>query len=336
MNEFFEIFTPNVLVTGIIYGLGAIGLGLIYKYLKFPDFTTTISFTAGSVAMAAYTDTNLFLGFTASILIGLILGSITFTQIRLIRIPPTLAGIITWVGALSILYIITGNQADINPNDNSTLLFKSILTSSDNIWNLVIVGLFALFVSYLISLSFKTRYGLYILGMLGTPNYIEHRHKKKNFATFLLIVFGNGLISFSGAILTISHKYAHIKGSGQDFLIIALSGYVFAVFLLSIFTGVTTSKYLSKENKPSGKIQFKIFLIIQDKLKLNDEHPTKIFLFLCFIIIGSTLVQTIFQYIEINYSDQSISHLLKAGIFLFILFLMRGYDLLINYKISKP
>lgn len=333
--EFFTTFNYNLLVTGMIFGIGAIGLGLIYKYLKFPDFTTTVSFSAGSVAMAVYTENHFAFAIIVSILIGMFFGVFTFLQIKYIKIPPILAGIITWIGSLSIMFIMTGNDAVVNISNENSALLNSIISSKDSFWNFFKILLIALIICYGISSIFKTKYGLYILALLGTSKYLEHRHKKKYLATFILLVFGNGLISFSGGLLTILNKNADIKGS-PDFLVIALSGYVIAQFILLIFSSNSSKQYLETENKPSGNLIYKVLLLIADKFKLNDEEPIKIFIFLLLIVCGSTLVQFIFQYIDTNYSEnQEISHIAKASIFFISLAIMKGYEFLINLKFTK-
>lgn len=328
-------FDYNLLVTGMIFGIGAIGLGLIYKYLKFPDFTTTVSFSAGSVAMAVFVENHFVFGLFSSILIGMFFGVFTYIQIRYVKIPPILAGIITWIGSLSIMFLMTNNNASVSITNESSFMLDTIFTAKDSFWNFFKILLIAVLICYGISTVFKTRYGLYILALLGTNKYLEHRHKKKDLASFILIVFGNGLISFSGGLLTILNKNADIKGT-PDFLVIALSGYVIAQFILLIFSDNSSKQYLETENKPSGNIVYKLLLLVLDKFKLNDEEPTKIFIFLILIICGSTLVQFIFQYIDTNYSaNQGISHLAKASIFFITLAIMKVYEFLINFKFSK-
>lgn len=333
--DFFTSFDYNLIVTGMIYGIGAIGLGLIYKYLKFPDFTTTASFSAGGIAMSVFVENHFVFGLVSSILIGILFGIFTFIQIKYVKIPPILAGIITWIGALSIMFLMTNNNASVNITNESSIILDSIFSAKDSIWNFVKILTIGLLICYIISCVFKTRFGLYILALLGTDNYLEHRHKERDIASSILIVFGNGLISFSGGLLTILNKNADIKGI-PDFLVIALSGYVIAQFILIIFSGNSSKQYLELENKPSSNLVYKLILILLDKFKLNDEEPVKIFIFLIFIIFGSTLVQFIFQFIDINYSaNQGISHIAKASIFFSTIALMRIYEFLINFKFSK-
>jgi putative ABC transport system permease protein len=333
--EYFTTLNYNLLVTGMIYGIGAIGLGLIYKYLKFPDFTTTVSFSAGSIAMAVYSENHIAFGILGSIIIGMFFGSFTFLQIRYIKIPPILAGIITWIGSLSIMFLMTGNNSVVNISSENSILLNSIISSKDSIWNFFKILLIAITICYGISAIFKYKYGLYILALLGTPKYLEHRHKKKNLATFILLVFGNGLISFSGGLLTIMNKNADVKGS-PEFLVIALSGYVIAQFIIYIFSSKSSKQYLEVENKPSGNLIYKFLLLIADKFKLNDEEPIKIFISLFLIIVGSTFVQFLFQYIDTNYSEnQGVTHIAKASIFFLALAFMRGYEYLINLKFGN-
>lgn len=307
------------IVTGVIFGIGAIGLGLIYKYLKFPDFTTIISLTIGSAVMAVVSPTNIFLALFLSIIAGACLGFITYCQIRFFDVSEILAGIITSVGAISIVYMITGSDAIVNSNDTVKAIYNDILSSKFSWWNIGKIGVVGLIISFLVSTVFYTKYGLHILGMLGNKNYLEHRHKHKNYAKVFLLTMGNGIIGFAGAILTIQNGNFNISGT-PDFLVTALSGYVLAAFLVHVFSGERSYNYFQKESKPSGKFYYKIIHSIQGALNKNDEEPIKIFWFLNFIIFGTVIVNLIFQYIDSNYSDDNrVSYLYKAAIFLLVI-----------------
>lgn len=307
------------IVTGVIFGIGAIGLGLIYKYLKFPDFTTIISLTIGSAVMAVVSPTSIILAIFLSIIAGAFLGFLTFCQIRFLDVSEILAGIITSVGAVSIVYIITDSNAIVNSSDTVKVIYNNILSSKFSWWNILKIGIVGLTISFLVSTVFNTRYGLHILGMFGNKNYLEHRHRHKNHAKIFLLVIGNGIISFAGAILTIQNGNFNISGT-PDFLVTALSGYVLATFLIHIFSGQSSFYHFQKESKPSGKFYYKIIHALQRSLNKNDEEQIKIFWFLNFIIFGTVIVNLIFQYIDANYSDDSrVSYLYKAAIFLLVI-----------------
>lgn len=318
------------IVTGIIFGIGAIGLGLIYRYLKFPDFTTIVSLSIGSAVMAVVSPVNILLAISLSIIAGGFLGFITYLQIRYLEVNEILAGIITSVGAVSIVYLITNNQAIVPSNETIKNIFNQILSSKFSWWNIIKIGIVGFSISFLVSRIFNTRYGLFILGMLGTKNYLKHRHRNKEKATVLLLLLGNSIISFAGSLLTIQNGNFNISGT-PDFLVTALSGYVLASFLINILSGEKSFYHFQKENKPSGKYYFKIIYLLQKPLNKNDEEPIKIFWFLNFIIIGTVIVNLIFQYIDSNYSDDNrVSYLYKAGIFLFFIFLGKIEKLISN------
>ncbi|MDR2117939.1 MAG: hypothetical protein LBP25_00170 [Tannerellaceae bacterium] len=329
------------LSTGIIYGIAAIGLGLIYKYLKFPDFTTTISFSAGAAMMAFMSQVNinsapilsvvsaLFL----SVIIGGILGMITYSQIRYIKINNILAGIITSVGAMSLIYIITNNEALINVNEDSVRsIFNSILKVKFSWQNIIILVIIGLLLTTGIAKIFKTQYGLYILGLLGTDNYIAHRHHNKEKARFLLLVLGNSIISFSGALLTVQNVNFNISGT-PDFLIISLSGYVLSSFIIQIFSN-TNKPYLQidiRATHPSVKMSLPL-KGIKDILNKNDEEPSKIGSFLFFIIVGTVIINVIFQSIDVTVGNNNkISYLYKASLFLVVM-LIGNYERIFSHK----
>jgi len=308
------------LSTGIIYGIGAVGLGLIYRYLKFPDFTTIISFIAGAAIMAVMSKINIALALFLSIIIGGMLGTITYFQIRCLKVNNILAGIITNIGAMSLVFLFTDNQAVVNTAPEISSIFDKLLAIKFSWWNIIKLGSIGFFLCWLISNIFKTRYGLYILGLLGTENYIAYRHHNKEKARFILHTLGNSIISFSGALLTIQNTSFNVHGT-PDFLYIALSGYVLSSFLIQLSNSFNKN-YLDRDNKITGNVFVKMYLSFREILSKNDEEPVKIRSFLFLIIVGTTLVNAIFQYIDMNHGeDNRVSYFYKAFIFLSVLFL---------------
>ncbi len=178
-------------VTGIIFGIGAIGLSMIYKYLKFPDFTTIVSLSIGSAIMAVVSPVNILLAIFLSIVAGGVLGFITYLQIRYLEVNEMLAGIITSVGAVSIVYLITDNQAIVTSNGKILYIFDQILSAKFSWWNIIKIGIVGILISFLVSSIFNTRYGLSILGMLGSKNYVKNRHRNKEKATILILLLSN-------------------------------------------------------------------------------------------------------------------------------------------------
>lgn len=208
-------------VTGIIFGIGAVGLGIIYRYLKFPDFTTIVSLSIGSAVMAvvSVSPTSILLAILLSILAG-----------GFLEVNEILAGIITSVGALSIIYLITNNQAIVPSSDTVKIIFNKLLSSKFSYWNIVIIGFIGLLISFLVSRIFNTKYGLYILGMLGTRNYLNHRHRNKEKATLIILLMGNSIIGFAGSILTIQNGNFNISGT-PDFFSNSIKRLCFSVIL---------------------------------------------------------------------------------------------------------
>src|ERR1043166_7530654 len=95
-------------IVGLIYGIGTIGLSLIYRYLKFPDLTTFMSISVGSVAVIIFTNSfGIFIGILSGCLLGGVLGLVTALQITHAKIPPILAGIITSTAGMSLGYFIS-------------------------------------------------------------------------------------------------------------------------------------------------------------------------------------------------------------------------------------
>jgi len=308
------------LIIGLFYGIGTIGLSLIYRYLKFPDFSTVVSIIVGSLISVQVTNTinnsyGIPIGIFAGVCIGAIIGFITGIQIVFAKIPPILAGIITYTSAKSLAFFITKNEAAVEyKNDlrngldyfvNNTFTIQSLITS-----------LFAcVIISYLISRVFRTKLGLMILAMYGTDNFIKYRHKEKNKTTILLIMMGNAIIGFSGALASIQNGMASVDNH-NEFIFIALGGYALGMFLIKLFSKKTMQDYIKKDDKTTAPIWIRFLHFFIGNLNNNDEHPSKLFTTFIFFAFSSALINVIFRTVEIEAGD-NYSFFFKA-LFLFI------------------
>lgn len=294
-----DSFKSSIFI-GLIYGIGTVGLGFIYKYLKFPDFTTMASIAIGSITMVVVGEKyGIAIGLISSLLIGSALGLFTALQITIVSIPPILAGICTSVGAYSVSYSINSNNADASFSRALRPTLDLIVNNVYTTQSLITLTLICIIISLVLSLVFSTKFGLYILAMMGTENYLNFHHKKKGVATVLIIVVGNGVIGFAGALAAIQNGTATVRGH-EEFLLTALGGYVLGMFFIVRFTKKSIRSYLGKDNTPSGNIVLKLLYSIQKEFSRNDEDRIKIFYTFLAFIFSTALINLIFQMVEIG------------------------------------
>lgn len=307
---------------GIIYGIGAIGLGLIYKYLQFPDFTTISSIVVGSVLMVVASNKyGVGFGILSSILIGCFLGLVTSFQIVIMRIPSILAGIITSVGAISLAFFINSNKEPAHFDDELRPTLDYFANDIFTWQSLITIFIFSGLISYLISLLFKTKYGLFILAMLSSPNYLKYRHRKSKITQVLLISIGNGIIGFAGALAASQNGMANVY-SHKDFLVTALGGFVLGNYFTNRYSQKNITNYLEKDIKPSGSILTKLVYSFLLELRRNDEEPRKIFYIFFFIVLASAFINFIFQVVEIAFDLGENSKFFVKSFILFLILIV--------------
>lgn len=320
------------ILIGIIYGIGSVGLSLIYRHLRFPDFTTVMAIVVSGIATVAYTNKyGIFVGIFAGSVVGGLLGSVTFTQITYAKIPPILAGIITSVSAISLAYLISSQQPVINFLPELRNKLDYFVNNIFSLQSLITLTITSLFICYGISQLFASKYGLYVLALSGSENYLANRHGRKNLATFLLLVGGNILIGFSGSLAAIQNDSVGVE-SHRDFLIIALGAYASGNFLMHLLAQPNVNQYLDKDNKFTA-LRFAFIYYFSKKAQLNDEIPTKIFYTLILCIFCATVINILFKTIEIELGGENhINWVVKAGIFFLILFSTNVLDKILQEK----
>lgn len=308
------------LIVGLFYGIGTIGLSLIYRYLKFPDFSTVVSIIVGSLICVEFTNFigssfGIVLGIIAGISIGALIGLITGLQIVYAKIPPILAGIITYTSAKSLAFFVTGNNADVSYKDNLRSGLDYFINNLFTIPTLVTSLFICIVISFIISKIFRTRFGLMILALLGTENFIKYRHKEKGKTTILLIMLGNSIIGFSGALASIQNGTASVDNH-NEFIFIALGGYALGMFLIKLLSKKKMQDYIKKDDKTTAPLWIRIVHFLIGNLSYNDEHPTKLFTTFLVFIFSSSLINVIFRTVEIEVGE-NYSYFFKA-LFLFL------------------
>lgn len=225
-----ERMLPHI-VPGLIYGIGALGLALTFRYLKFPDFTVIGSIMLGGIVCVYATNHfNPIVGLLSSIAIGFILGATTAFLACQIQIPKVLAGIITLTGSYSIGYLIAthGNIILSGPS-----IISPVFTLKDLLFILFVAILLVSFIAFIM----KTKFGSLLFAMSANKSFLKHRHKERRKVFFITLVAGNGIVAFAGALYAFKDQSAYVI-SHSDFLPYALG---------AIFSGNAIVKWGSRK-----------------------------------------------------------------------------------------
>ena len=296
------------ILVGWLYGIGAIGLGLIYKYLKFPDFTTIASLIVGSICCVAFGQNNIALGILASIVVGILFGTFTALQINIVQIPPIIAGIITWTISRTLAYKFSRDEATIS-FDRDARQHLDWIISSDFSWvSISLLFILTLLICLIVSQYFKRKQGVLTLAMLGDTHFLKYRHTRKGTTKWLLLIISNGIIGLAGGLAAIQANSATIQNHGE-FLVTALSAYALANFFINWINKRSIGKFIDKENKPSSGIIFKLIIFLLPWLALADEKEAKIFATLLLYVVCAVFVYAIFSTANIYFGvGQQLKH----------------------------
>jgi len=333
----------NGYAQSVIYGIGTMGLALTYRYLKFPDFTILVSMIAGAI-MSGYCINSILntapgmpgfiivlIGLFSGVLVGALMGFITFLQIKFVQVPPTIAGITTSIGGLYIPWAVNKNSNIVEIGALIPKVSQWLSTAPSN-GNKLFFTIIALIVAGMIALFFKSRYGMYALAMLGDDGYVKQRHHKSNTARLYLLAISNGVVGLAGALLILNNKTFDISTSTPDFLYKALCSYAFALFLVHLLTRSTRRYFSKKDMKVDDKPFRQILTAIIHLLDGKEEDVGKIFTTQVLYVVASVVICSLFFYVEL-YENQSVAltNLLKGIIVLTTMFLLAVPALVANF-----
>jgi putative ABC transport system permease protein len=220
---------------GVFYGIAAIGLSIVVRYLQCPDFTTLGSMLMGGiVGIYVFTGIHIncimasFVALSAGTVSGIVLGLITgFLNIK-IRIPFAYAGILTYVASISVAYLLAPNGA-LDIDRNQATIFKQI----PDPWDLLVGLMIALAVAGLCHRGFKRKHGKLIIAMKSSPVYLKLRHPTPNKTTVIILIICNALVGLSGALFALRDSNISVKGGNEmTFLLVGL-GSIYAFEFVS-------------------------------------------------------------------------------------------------------
>ena len=192
VTAFAERALPFI-VPGLIYGIGALGIALTYRFLKFPDFTALGSIMLGGIICIAIANkTNPFSAVAVACLGTGLLGVITGILICVFHVPDVLAGIVTYTATFSAGYLLT-DGGDIRLIDGRYSILSPVFNTSD-VFGLILLGLVLCGVfAFLI----RTKIGGYVLAMTASKRFVQFRHRDSRIVLVALLGVGNMLIGFN-------------------------------------------------------------------------------------------------------------------------------------------
>ena len=172
---------------GLIYGLLAIGIYIVFRIMNIPDLTAEGSFTLGLtvsavLSIAGHPVIGILLGMAAGALAGVVTG---FLQTKLM-IHPVLSGILTSLIKADTIFRIA---------------YKMFPGLSRDAVKIIIPAVFAVVFSLILILFFRTRLGLCIRATGDNEDMVRASSINADMTKVLALAIANACIAAAGGLL---------------------------------------------------------------------------------------------------------------------------------------
>ena len=243
---------PGAVGQGLIWGIMAIGVYITFRILDVADLTVDGSLGLGGAVciMCMMSGMNVWLSMLIAFGAGILAGLVTGLFHTFMGIPAILAGILTQLSLYSVNLKIMGkaNQA-INVDKYDLLVSLRYIKGVPFYRNTILIV--AVIVALLIAALywfFGTELGCSIRATGCNGNMARAQGINTNFTTVLGLMLSNGLVAFSGALLSQYQGFADVQ-MGRGAIVIGLAAVVigeavfgkvfrnFALKLLSVAIG---------------------------------------------------------------------------------------------------
>lgn len=216
---------PGAVSQGLIWGIMAIGVYLTYRILDVADLTVDGSFcTGGAVCiMLMLAGYNVWFAMLAAMFAGLLTGLVTGIFHTFMGIPAILAGILTQLSLYSINLKIMGKSNQAINVDKFDLLVSLRWVKEAALRNpLAMVSIITIVLIGLLYWFFGTELGCSVRATGSNPNMSRAQGINTDLNTVLGLMLSNGLVAFSGALLTQYQGFADIS-MGRGAIVIGLA-----------------------------------------------------------------------------------------------------------------
>ena len=220
---------PGALAQGLIWAIMAIGVYITFRILNVSDLTVdgTLALGGAVCIMCMVSGMNVWLSMLCAFGAGLLAGLTTGLFHTFMGIPAILAGILTQLSLYSVNLKIMGkaNQA-INVDKYDLLVslryIKGVALQKNTIFIVAMIVVVLIAVLYWF---FGTELGCSIRATGCNGNMARAQGINTNFTTVLGLMLSNGLVAFSGALLSQYQGFADV-GMGRGAIVIGLAAVI--------------------------------------------------------------------------------------------------------------
>lgn len=220
---------PGAVVQGLIWGIMAIGVYITFRILDIADLTVDGTLcTGGAVCiMMMQSGHNVWVSLLVALIAGLLAGMVTGLLHTFMGIPAILAGILTQLGLYSVNLKIMGKSNQAINVDKFDLLVSLRYIKNVPIYRNTIL-LVAVIIVVLIAFLywfFGTELGCSLRATGCNDRMSRAQGINTDFNRVLGLMISNGLVAFSGALLSQYQGFADIN-MGRGAIVIGLAAVI--------------------------------------------------------------------------------------------------------------
>ena len=220
---------PGAVAQGLIWGIMAIGVYITFRILDIADLTVDGTLcTGGAVCiMMMQSGHNVWVSLLVALIAGLLAGMVTGLLHTFMGIPAILAGILTQLGLYSVNLKIMGKSNQAINVDKFDLLVSLRYIKNVPIYRNTIL-LVAVIIVVLIAFLywfFGTELGCSLRATGCNDRMSRAQGINTDFNRVLGLMISNGLVSFSGALLSQYQGFADIN-MGRGAIVIGLAAVI--------------------------------------------------------------------------------------------------------------
>ena len=220
---------PGAVAQGLIWGIMAIGVYITFRILDIADLTVDGTLcTGGAVCiMMMQSGHNVWVSMLVALIAGLLAGMVTGLLHTFMGIPAILAGILTQLGLYSVNLKIMGKSNQAINVDKFDLLVSLRYIKNVPIYKNTIL-LVAVIIVVLIAILywfFGTELGCSLRATGCNDRMSRAQGINTDFNRVLGLMISNGLVAFSGALLSQYQGFADIN-MGRGAIVIGLAAVI--------------------------------------------------------------------------------------------------------------
>lgn len=221
----------NILQTGCIYGIMALGVYITYKILDFPDLSVDGTFPLGACVTAALitAGVNPWLACVGAFLCGAAAGAVTGLLHVKLHITDLLSGIIVMTGLMTVNLIATAGTSILPFYNQPTIFNSGVVTLLPPVLSahrtVILVVVMVVGVKLALDWFLRTKQGLLLRATGDNAYFVTYQGRDSGRVKLLGLALGNGLTALSGCIYAQQAESASSSG-GVGMVVLALTAVI--------------------------------------------------------------------------------------------------------------